>query len=136
MAADGPRRSQVTSGFRRDGPARMSEFQRFIQQIVREHGTVTAVADGIAMSVSAFSRLVRNEDTLGVHSCLLLARFAGESPVKVLTLAGKRETADLAQELFGSERTPISALDRQLIALDPDLKREILRVVTLAQRKT
>lgn len=113
----------------------MSDFQRFIQHLVREHGTATAIAEGIDMSLSAFSRLVRNEDTLGVHSCLLLARFAGESPVKVLTLAGKGATADLAQELFGSENQPLSAIDRQLIGLDPDLKREILRVVTLAQRK-
>lgn len=114
----------------------MSDFQKFIARLIREHGTATAIADGIEMSLSAFSRLVRNEDTLGVHSCLLLAEFSGESPSKILALAGKGDTAALIERLYGDQHQSLSALDRALVDLDAETKRQLLRLVeTLAGRK-
>ena len=107
----------------------MTTFRSFIKDQIRQHGTLTALANGTEMSVSAFSRQVRNENTLGIDSCLRLAQFVGESPSTVLQLAGKADVAALIEQLYGPPRESLSEIDRALIALEPDVKAQLLRLV-------
>lgn len=87
-------------------------FRSFIQRWITEYGTAGKLADAIGLTLSAFSRGVRNEGTLGVESCLRLAEETGESPGHVLRLAGKAEVADLLERLYG-RRQSLLRLGRQ-----------------------
>jgi hypothetical protein len=93
-------------------------FRSFIQGLIStKYGTAQAVADAIGMSLSAFSRGVRKEGTLSVENCLRLAAHAGEPPSRVLRLAGKEPIAELIEQLYGSERDPISGIERDVLQL-------------------
>ena len=81
------------------------------------------------MSLSAFSRGVRNEGTLNVEHCLRLARATGEDPLQVLRLADKDSVADILDDLFGPPRPSLSDDDRALLALDLSVKQQLLRLV-------
>ena len=107
----------------------MTDFQRFIARLIRQYRTANAVADLIPMSLSAFTRGVRNENTLNVENCLLLAEAVGEDPLKVLRLAGKDSVADVIERNFGAPRAPLSAQDRALLDLDLPVKQQLLRLV-------
>lgn len=95
----------------------MADFKSFIGEQIRRYGTAQKLADKIGMSLSAFSRGVRNEGTLNVENCLRLAEETGENPSHVLRLAGKGSTADLIERLYGRARSPLSGGDRELLAL-------------------
>lgn len=107
----------------------MTEFRAFVAALIRQHGTAKAVADLIGMSLSAFLRGAQ-AGTWSVETCLTLAEAVGESPSRVLQLAGKGHVADLIERLYGAPRAPLSTADRALAALSPDVKRQLLRLVT------
>jgi hypothetical protein len=86
-------------------------FERYIQKWIREYGTADRLSSAIGMSLSAFSRGVRNEQTLGVVSLLKFCEETGEPFDKVLHLAGKSEAARLIKKLAGpaaKTREPLS----------------------------
>ena len=87
-------------------------FRSFIQRWISEYGTAGRLAESIGLSLSAFSRGVRNEGTLGVESCLRLAEETGEPPAHVLRLAGKPKVADLLERIYG-RRQSVLRLGRQ-----------------------
>lgn len=76
-------------------------FTRYVQQWIREYGTAGRLAETIDMSLSAFSRGVRNEGTLSVYSLLRLAEETGEPASKVLRIANKGHVADIIERLYG-----------------------------------
>jgi hypothetical protein len=121
-------------------------FQQFIERWIGRYGTAQALSDAIGMSLSAFSRGVRNAGTLGLESCLRLAEVTGEPPSRVLRIAGKGEAAALIDRLYGgalvSEKTSLSALERELVTLWNGLSIDaqepfliILRALSEKQRK-
>lgn len=97
----------------------MSQFSEFIAGLIQSrYGTADKLSKAIGMSLSAFSRGVRNEGTLSVENCLRLAEETGESPRKVLTLAGKEHVADIIERLHGkSADHPLSGPEREILAL-------------------
>lgn len=99
-------------------------FRTFVQGLVTEHGTAGSVAKAIGMSLSAFSRGVRLEGTLGVEKCLKLAQWSGAAPSHVLRLAKKGEVADLIEDMYGPARSPVSEDERELTELWRDLEPE------------
>jgi hypothetical protein len=122
-------------------------FQKFIEQWIGRFGTAQALADAIGMSLSAFSRGVRNAGTLGVENCLRLADVTGEHPSRVLRLAGKDEVATLIERLYSSgisaQGQRLSAPERELIGLWTALNREtqeplivILRALSEKHRRS
>lgn len=107
-------------------------FRSFIDDLTqRHHLTKGAVAKAIGLSLSAYSRGVRIEGTLGIDTCLRLAEWSGESPSRVLRLAQKAETAELIERLYGpaAARSPLSGPDRELVGLwhelEPDAQKAI-----------
>lgn len=107
----------------------MSDFRTFVAELVREYGTAQALADLIGMSLSAFSRGVRNEGTLSEANLLRLAEATGTDPTTVLRLAGKQDVAARLARLYGPPRPPLSDDDRALLALDRDVKQQVLHLV-------
>lgn len=108
--------------------SRRTPFQQFIDTLVERYGTAEKVAAMIPMSASAFSRGVKS-GSLGEERLLLLAEAVGESPIRVLRIAGKDSVADAIERLFGAPRPPLSREDRVLLALDLDTKQHLVRVV-------
>jgi hypothetical protein len=94
-------------------------FKDFIERWIDRYGTAQALADAIDMSLSAFSRGVRNAGTLGVESLLRLAEQTGEDPSKVLRIAGKGDVARLIEQLYGRHSQFIrpSRKERDFLAL-------------------
>jgi hypothetical protein len=97
-------------------------FRSFVKSLIDRAGSATAVADQIGMSVSAFQRGVQNNGSLGVTALLRLAKWAGESPVTVLNLAGKRDAAALIDELMDPGYAPQSGPERELVGLWRNIK--------------
>lgn len=104
-------------------------FRTYIQALVDRHGTAGTIARAIGMSLSAFSRGVRIEGTLGVDKCLKLAEWAGDPPSRVLRLANKSEVADIIERLYGPERAPASGPERELVGLWRDTELEAQKAV-------
>jgi plasmid maintenance system antidote protein VapI len=96
-------------------PLMPESFRAFIHGLVAKHGSASAVAAQIGMSVSAFQRGVQNNGSLSVGACLRLAKLSGESPARVLRLAKKGDIVDLIEELFGPERDPLSDAERNRV---------------------
>jgi hypothetical protein len=90
----------------------MSDFAGLIERLKEEHGSISAVAAGVGMSVSAFSRGVAR-GTLSVENLLQLAIFSGEHPSRVLELAGKGQLAHTIESLYGTSSN--SPSDKQLL---------------------
>jgi transcriptional regulator with XRE-family HTH domain len=102
-------------------------FEQFIHRWIGQYGTAQKLADAIGMSLSAFSRGVRNSGTLGVESLLRLALATGEPPSTVLRIAGKRDVADLVEHLYGTARSStrgLSGQEQELISLWNGLSRD------------
>lgn len=117
-------------------------FEQFIHRWIGRYGTAQALADAIGMSLSAFSRGVRNAGTLGVESLLRLAVETGEPPGKVLRIAGKGDVAELIERLYGTAHASlggVSGQERELIGLWKDLSRgtqdSMLTILTALSEK-
>jgi len=103
-------------------------FGTFIAGLIRRYGTAQAVADAIGMSLSAFSRGVRNEGTLSVENLLKLAEHAGEAPSTLLRLGDKGRVADLIERLYGPANPHALTTDqRELLGLWQTLGEEAER---------
>lgn len=76
-------------------------FTKYVREWIRQYGTAGRLADAVDMSLSAFSRGVRNEGTLSVYSLLRLAEETGEPASKVLRIANKGHVADIIERLYG-----------------------------------
>ena len=97
-------------------------FLSFIKELERRHGTANAIAEALDMSPSAFSRGSRS-GSLGTLKLLRLAKWSGESPSRVLRLAGKGEIADQIEDLYGPEHAlngRAHEVGEQWLALEKD----------------
>jgi hypothetical protein len=104
-------------------------FERFVHHLIQDRfHTAQALADAIAMSLSAFARGVR-QGTLSEGNLIRLAEVAGIEPGRLLRLADKPEVADCLDRLYGRDRRVLSQLDQQLLALPTPVKQALLRCV-------
>lgn len=92
---------------------------RFIDALIdTKYHTASALASAIGMSVSAFSRAIREEGSLSTENCLRLAEATGQSPSKILRLAHRehmtaKHIADVVDHLL-SGRDPMRLSDQEL----------------------
>lgn len=94
----------------------MKTFEKYVDDLLlSEYGTSSRLADVIGMSLSAFSRGVRVEDTLSIENCLKLALVTGDHPASILRLAHHEEMADILALLCGPEAATPSRNEWQLI---------------------
>lgn len=98
-------------------------FETWINTLVHTERfpTASVLAHEIGMSLSAFSRGVREEGTLSVENCLALARVLGEHPSRVLRLAGRETVAEHIDHLFNNEENTFSEREHDIIRLWRDL---------------
>lgn len=87
-------------------------FVAYMREWIARYGTADRLASAIGMTLSAFSRGVRNQHTLGIESLLRFAKETSEPPGKVLRLAGKAHVAELLEDLYGTP-DPSNRLDGQ-----------------------
>lgn len=95
---------------------------------VRTFGSYRAIAREAGISESALLRALKGPHVIGTDLLLALAEAIGESPDTVLRAAGKHDTADRLIRLYDTPPKPLSALDRQLLALPSAKKRGLLAV--------
>lgn len=104
----------------------MTDFRKYVRSLIRRYGTARAVAGLIPMSESAFARGVQRE-SLSADNIVKLAEAVGDSPARILRLAGKDTLADLLDR-SGAPPT-LSREDRILIALPLEVKQQLVRLV-------
>jgi plasmid maintenance system antidote protein VapI len=106
--------------------AKRESLEHYINRLVKKHGTAGRVASMIGMSLSAFSRGVKEEHTLSVENCLRLADAVGDNAAMILRLAGKPQVADVVDRIAGKSTETLSRREHNLIrtwkTIDPDLQ--------------
>src|SRR5262245_7962461 len=77
------------------------KLERFIDELLddRIFPTRGKIAEAVGMTDSGFSRAIRDEGTLSVESCFLLARAVKERPATILRVAGKDDLAEVVAAL-------------------------------------
>lgn len=94
------------------------ELIRYVQRlVVSRYGTHSALAAAIGMSLSAFSRAVREEGTLSVENCEKLAVEVGDNPAHILRLARRPEHAEVAENLYGRSDETLTRREMEHMAL-------------------
>lgn len=81
----------------------VSALRDFLNDSWPAFGSKQELANQIGISASRLSRVIRGEDqdfTLGVISCLRLAKATGKHASFVLRLSGKDDIADMLEELY------------------------------------
>jgi plasmid maintenance system antidote protein VapI len=97
----------------RENPALEDFIDELLQdKVFRTRGELAAA---IKMTDSGFSRAVRNEGTLSVETCLLLAHAVKESPARILKLAGREALAVALSELTDPRSYQITRRERELL---------------------
>lgn len=99
----------------------MTDFERWINQVIvdRYGGVNQRLADAIDISLSVFLRS-KPRGSFGTETLLRLAVETGKPGSWVLRLAGKGETADLIESLYGpsaAKAAPLTAEERELLRL-------------------
>lgn len=96
----------------------VTEFNELLRAIRARFPSDKAMADAIGISPARLSRAMNQEEyTLNAVNCLRLARRSGESPSRVLRVAGKGEVADLIEAMYGKPRASDTP------AVQPDVAR-------------
>lgn len=93
----------------------VSEFSDFLEASAGRFPTKLEFARAIGITPSRFSRALRGDYALNVLNCLRLAKATGESASHVLRLAGKRDIAEMLEDLFGRRAPALSPAERELL---------------------
>jgi len=81
-------------------PTSLSDF---LDSLLPTYGTAQAVADAVGVTLSPFSRGIR-QGSLGTMTLLRLALKTHTSPSLLLRLSRKEKLADLLERLYGKPR--------------------------------
>lgn len=93
----------------------VSEFRDLLEEAARGYPTKKAFARAIGITPGRLSRVLGGEHSLDVANCLTLARLTGESPSRVLRVAGKGDIADAIEALYGPTAKSVSPKERELL---------------------
>lgn len=98
-------------------------LREYLDAVVAEryHGNISALARDLKISPSSLGRQIKLGQ-LGTENALRLAKHLGESPSNILRLADKTALADLIEELYGTQKDPVSDLDRRLLSMPERMK--------------
>ena len=102
----------------------VSALRKFLNESWPAFGSKKSLADVIGISASRLSRVIRGEDqdfTLGVISCLRLAKATGRHASFVLRLSGKADIAELLEDLYKwPEPSDLSAKVQRAVKIDSE----------------
>jgi plasmid maintenance system antidote protein VapI len=106
---------------------------RYVQQLVENrYGTMSRLAEAIDMSLSAFSRAIKEEGSLSSENCIRLAHEVGEHPAVILRLSNRDDFAAIVEDLY-PRKEAFSATERALVylwrTLDYDHAQNQLRTI-------
>lgn len=93
----------------------VGEFQELLEGAARRYRTKGDLARALGITPGRLSRVLGGEHSLDVGKCLTLAKLTGESPSRVLRVAGKGQIADAIEDLYGPGATPVSPKERELL---------------------
>jgi len=111
-----------------------SNLQAILQSVLAQYRTQRALAADLLLSESRLGKILRKEQTsMTVERCLLLARIAGLPPSEVLRAARKSRAASLIEQLYGPERAV--APRPQLTREQTELIRRLGRLNNTTQKK-
>ena len=115
-----------------DDPMSQTVTTRVLYAIIRRAakrlGTAQKLAAVADLSLSAMLRGAKT-GRLNTDSLLRIAEAGGEDPTALLVAAGKGDAARRIQRLYGKPTAPLSADERQLLALDDEAKRQLCRLI-------
>jgi plasmid maintenance system antidote protein VapI len=82
------------------------DLRDLLRELVKRHRNQTALAQAMGIDRSRISKILKGVEypTLEVQNCLRLADVTGESPMEILTAAGKGDVADLIERLYGQAK--------------------------------
>jgi transcriptional regulator with XRE-family HTH domain len=110
----------------------VGEFRDLLETAAKKYPTKKEFAKAIGITPGRLSRVLGGEHSLDVGNCLTLAKLTGESPSRVLRVAGKGEIADAIETLYGPAAPSISPRDREVLRVWNNLSpraQENLRVI-------
>lgn len=93
----------------------MGEFRDLLEAAAKAYPTKKAFAGAIGISPGRLSRVLGGEHSLDVGNCLTLAKLTGDSPSRVLRVAGKGDIADAIEGLYGPAAPSMSPKERELL---------------------
>lgn len=93
----------------------VSEFRDLLETAAQAFPTKKAFARAIGITPGRLSRVLGGEHSLDVGNCLTLAKLTGESPSRVLRVAGKPDIADAIEALYGPSAAGVSPKERELL---------------------
>jgi hypothetical protein len=94
----------------------VSDFDELVAPFLERRGGKRALAEMLGMTPSGLGRGLQAR-TLSVENLLVLSKAIGRPASEVLRAAGKHETADLLEELYGAARPQLPAQHAELLAL-------------------
>ena len=97
------------------------DFEKWIEEVVdtRYGGIHTKLAHDIGLTLSPYRQMMK-KGTFGIDPLLRLADVTGKPAGWILRLAGKDDTADLIESLYGpaaAKANPLTAEERELLRL-------------------
>jgi plasmid maintenance system antidote protein VapI len=117
----------------------LSEFRDFLEAAAKTLGSKRKLAKAIAITPGRLSRVLGGEHSLEIDRCLTLAKLTGESPLRVLRLAGKADLADQIEEAYGPNRPTIKPAEQALLdqwdALEPSDRANLRAILTALAAK-
>ena len=106
------------------------EFHELLTLLAKKYRTRTAFAAALGMDPSRLSKALSGKgDVFDVVGCLRLARATGTNASVVLRAAGRDQTADLIEALYGSPRR-MSVEDERFLTAAQRLAPEARRIFT------
>lgn len=95
----------------------MSEFRDLLEAAAKAYPTKKAFARAIGITPGRLSRVLGGEHSLDVGNCLTLARLTGESPSRVLRVAGKVDIAEAIEAVYGPSAKSVSPKEREILEI-------------------
>jgi plasmid maintenance system antidote protein VapI len=93
----------------------VGEFRDLLEAAAKRYPTKRAFARAIGITAGRLSRVLGGEHSFDVGNCLTLAKLTGESPSRVLRVAGKSDIADAIEALYGPGAVTVSPKERQIL---------------------
>jgi hypothetical protein len=118
------------------------EFEAWIDEVVDAQcgGVHTNLAKALGLTLSPYRQMMK-KGSFGIDPLLRLADLTGKSATWILRLAGKGDTADLIEMVYGpaaSKPNPLTLEERELLrlfrAMEPGARTALLAIASAVKK--